>query len=186
MHQPTFDWLSSNALPILWLICLLMSYLRYGSTPPIRNMIQKHRIQQELNKMSNGRILNKRLNMTVKSQQQQKISFNWQYSSLPVLLSQWESSIKFLLELALAEQDSKFIMPEAFFLFFNSLPKWLSVVPGVASGDRGNWGKNRDNFRCMQISLVMSRFIFSDDWNDTCKLITFFAVWQWCVIMHVY
>ena len=63
--------------------------------------------------------------MTVKSQQQQKISFNWQYSSLPVLLSQWESSIKFLVELALAEQDSKFKMPEAFFLFFNSLPQMV-------------------------------------------------------------
>ena len=55
--------------------------------------------------------------MTVKSQQQQKISFNWQYSSLPVLLSQWESSFKFLVELALAEQDSKFKMPHAWGIF---------------------------------------------------------------------
>ena len=47
-----------------------MTVLR--STPPIRNMIQKPHIQQELHKMSNGIILNKRLNMNVKSQQQKE------------------------------------------------------------------------------------------------------------------
>ena len=30
--------------------------------------------------------------------------------------------------------------------------------------------KNRDDFRCMQMSLVMNMgFIFGDDWNDACK-----------------
>ena len=34
--------------------------------------------------------------------------------------------------------------------------------------------KNGDEFHCMQMSLVMNmRFIFDDDWNEACKLITF-------------
>ena len=35
---------------------------------------------------------------------------------------------------------------------------------GVPSEDRGNWYKNRDDFRCIQISFVMSmRLSFGDD-----------------------
>ena len=44
--------------------------------------------------------------------------------------------------------------------------------------------KNRHDFHCMQLSLVMNMwFIFGDDWNLGIELITFafvFAVWQWC------
>ena len=30
--------------------------------------------------------------------------------------------------------------------------------------------KNRNDFHCMEMSLVMRmRFIFGDDWNDACK-----------------
>ena len=46
------------------------------------------------------------------------------------------------------------------FLLFNF---FLSVATnkeamrlGVPSGDRGNWDKNSDDFRCIQISFVMS------------------------------
>ena len=43
-------------------------------------------------------------------------------------------------------------------------------------GDCGNWDKICDNFRCMQISFVMSmQFIFGDDWI----MMLIFAVWQW-------
>ena len=46
----------------------------------------------------------------------------------------------------------------------------------VETGD-----KNRDDFHCIQMSPVMSmRLIFGCDWNEAYKLITFFAVWQWC------
>ena len=39
----------------------------------------------------------------------------------------------------------------------------------VETGD-----KNRDDFDCVQMSLVMTmRFIFCDDWNDACKFSTF-------------
>ena len=57
------------------------------------------------------------------------------------------------------------------FLFF------FFVVSATISG--GSWSqaflaetvetgdKNRDDFHCLQMSLVMSiRFIFGDDWND--------------------
>ena len=153
-----------------------MSYLRYGSTPPIRNMIQKHRTQQEL-------IIKDWIWLS--SHNNNKNFFQLTILESPSPPCQWESSIMFLVELVSVEQDS---------LVF---PKWSAMVPGVASRDFGNWGKNHDNFGCMQISLVMSRVIFSDDWNDACKLITFFTVWQrcnfpwfmaldFCVIMHVY
>ena len=37
--------------------------------------------------------------------------------------------------------------------------------------------KNRDDPRCMQMSLVMSmRFIIGDNWNDACKLNTFLVM----------
>ena len=66
----------------------------------------------------------------------------------------------FSVELALAEQDSK----NATF-FFSSVRRKKGVcsqaflTETVETGD-----KNRDDFRCMQISLVMNmRFIFGDD-----------------------
>ena len=51
------------------------------------------------------------------------------------------------------------------FFFFSSVRRKKGVSsPGVPNGDRGNWGKNRDDFHCMQMSLTMSmRFIFGDD-----------------------
>ena len=65
-----------------------------------------------------------------------------------------------LVELALEERDSKNAGVSFSFLFV-----WdLNCRPGVLSGDRGNWDKNRDDFHCIQMSLVMSmRFIFGDD-----------------------
>ena len=41
--------------------------------------------------------------------------------------------------------------------FFPSVRcKKEGMLQGVLNGDRGNWGKNRDDFHCMQMSLVMS------------------------------
>ena len=63
-----------------------------------------------------------------------------------------------LVELTLAERDSK----NAGFSF---LCVWnLNCRPGVPSRDRVTRDKNRDDFHCMQMRLVMSiRFIFGDD-----------------------
>ena len=42
-------------------------------------------------------------------------------------------------------------MRSGFFFF-----RWdLVCRPRVPSEDRGNWGKNRDDFHCMEMSLVM-------------------------------
>ena len=70
---------------------------------------------------------------------------------------------------------------QAFFFFFwlFFLGRWSVAKRGVCSqefltetlepGD-----KNRDDFYCMQMNLVISmRFIFDDDRNDACKLNTF-------------
>ena len=74
--------------------------------------------------------------------------------------------------LALAERDSK--NATVFFFFLSVRREKGGMLPGVPNGDCGNWGKIRDDTHCMQISLVMSiRFIFGDDWSDTCKLKTF-------------
>ena len=61
------------------------------------------------------------------------------------------------------------------FLFFC---RWdLVCRPRVPSGDRGNWDKNRDDFYCTQMNLVMSmRFIFGDDWNNAQRLSRFRAI----------
>ena len=74
---------------------------------------------------------------------------------------------------ALAERDSK--NADIFFFFSSrSSPNgrpWSQVFLEeiLDTGD-----KNHDDFSCMQMSLLMSmRSIFGD---DTCKLITFFAV----------
>ena len=50
------------------------------------------------------------------------------------------------------------------FFFF----RWDLVCRSrVPSEDRGNWGKNSDDFHCMEMSLVMSMwFILGDDWNN--------------------
>ena len=79
-----------------------------------------------------------------------------------------------LVELALAERDSKNAGVSFFLLFC----RWdLGWRPRVPSGDRGNWDKNRDDFYCMQMSLVMSmRFIFGDDWNNAKCLSRFSAM----------
>ena len=81
-----------------------------------------------------------------------------------------QSQGNLLVELALTERDSKnasVIRTPCFQVFLEET---------VETGD-----KNRDYFHCMQMSLVMSmRLIFGNDWNDACKLIAFFAVWQWC------
>ena len=59
----------------------------------------------------------------------------------------------------------------AFFFFVGSLQKGGSQVFLTETMETGY--KNRDDFQCMQMSLVMSMpFIFGDDWNDTCKLNT--------------
>ena len=53
--------------------------------------------------------------------------------------------------------------------FSRARPSQAFLVETVETGD-----KYRDNFHFIQISLVMSmRFIFANDWNDACKLITF-------------
>ena len=67
------------------------------------------------------------------------------------------------------------------YLFFIFLCVWAPIrrpcsqaflAKTLETGD-----KNRDDFCCVQMSLVMSlQFIFGDDLNDACKLITFFAV----------
>ena len=70
----------------------------------------------------------------------------------------------------------------AFFVFSSVFLNWSAMVPGVPSGDRGNWG-----YESWRLLLYANEsrdasmwFIFGDDWNDACKLITFLAVWQWC------
>ena len=66
-----------------------------------------------------------------------------------------------LVERALGERESAGF-------FFVGLPQMWSVETG---------DKNRDDFRCMQVSLVMSMwFIFGDDRDDACKLNTFLAM----------
>ena len=41
------------------------------------------------------------------------------------------------------------------------------MKPGVPSGDRGNGNKNRDDFHCLLMRLMMSIcFIFGDDLSD--------------------
>ena len=59
--------------------------------------------------------------------------------------------------------------------FFVGLPYIVGhtfLAETVETGDT-----NRDNLRCMQMSLVMSmQFIFGDDWNDACKLNMFLAM----------
>ena len=74
--------------------------------------------------------------------------------------------------LALAERDSK--NANVFFFFCRSVAKrgaspQAFLTETVETGD-----KIRDDFHCMQMSLVMSmRFIFGDEWNDACKLKAF-------------
>ena len=84
-----------------------------------------------------------------------------------------DSSRCFLVELALARLDSKDAGVSFFFLCVwapTTTPcSQAFLAETVETGD-----KNGDDFRCMQMSLVMSmRFIFGDEWNDVCKLITF-------------
>ena len=75
---------------------------------------------------------------------------------------------QFLVELALAEWDSKNTGVSVFFFFFWSGTYFVGhtfLAKTVETKD-----KNRDDFHCMQRSLVISmRFIFGDDWNDACK-----------------
>ena len=85
---------------------------------------------------------------------------------------------------------------EAYF-FRRSVAKRGECSQAFLTETVGTGDKNRDDFHCMQKSLVMSmRYIFGDVWNDACKL-NIFAVWQWRnfpqiealdfrVIMHVY
>ena len=96
--------------------------------------------------------------------------------------------------------QSETLKMHAFFVFSSVFLNWSAMVPGVPSGDRGNWGY--ESWRlllCANESRDASMwFIFGDDWNDdVCKLITFLAVWQWCnfprfetldfrVFMHAY
>ena len=75
-----------------------------------------------------------------------------------------------LVDFALARKDSK--NAGLFFIFlcvWASTRTWCSqafLAETVETGD-----KNRDDFHCVQMSLVMSmRFIFGDDWNDAWKL----------------
>ena len=69
---------------------------------------------------------------------------------------------------SLLEQSETLKMQSFFFLFFVGGTKFVGhafLSKTVETGD-----KNRGNFHCMQMSLVMSmRYIFGDDWNDACK-----------------
>ena len=57
------------------------------------------------------------------------------------------------------------------FFFRLSVTKRGAYSQAFLAETVGNGDKNRDDFHCMQMSLVMSmRFIFGDDWNDACKL----------------
>ena len=71
----------------------------------------------------------------------------------PVHYSSWKIYvIPLLVELALAERDSK----NAVVSFF------LSVGPSLQTVETGD--KNRGDFHCMQMTLLMSmRYIFGDD-----------------------
>ena len=74
--------------------------------------------------------------------------------------------------LALAERDSKNANVFFFFLSVRRQKGACSqafLTETVETGD-----KIRDDFHCMQMSLVMSmRLIFGDEWNDACKLKAF-------------
>ena len=100
-------------------------------------------------------------------------------------------------------QRLKSLISRAFFsrwnLFFSSVCREKRACSRAFPETVETRDKSRDEFHCMQMSLVMSMtFIFGDDWNDACKLNTFFfAVWQWRnfpqiaaldfrVSMHVY
>ena len=94
------------------------------------------------------------------------------------------SFLSFLLvELAVAERDYKNAGVSFSSPFFrksdaNGRPySQAFLTETVVTGD-----KNRHDFHCMQMSLVMSmQFSCGDHWNIGIKLITFvFAVWQWC------
>ena len=70
----------------------------------------------------------------------------------------------FLVELALAERDSK---NAGVFFFRVSSRNGRPWSQAFLAETLETGIKNRDDFHCMQLSLVMSmRFIFGDDWND--------------------
>ena len=81
----------------------------------------------------------------------------------------------FLVELALAERDSKNAS-----VFFFVCPSQIGfMLPGVPSVDRETGDKNRDDFHCMQMSLVTGmRFNFGDDWI-TRNVYHVLAIWQY-------
>ena len=59
---------------------------------------------------------------------------------------------------------------EAYF-FRRSVAKRGACSQAFLTETVGTGDKNRDDFHCMQKSLVMSmRYIFGDVWNDACKL----------------
>ena len=63
------------------------------------------------------------------------------------------------------------------FFFFVGLPQMVVIVPALLVETVETGDKNSDDFRCIQMSLVVSmRFIFVDDWNYACKLSTFWAM----------
>ena len=75
--------------------------------------------------------------------------------------------------LALAERDSK--NATDFFFFCRSVAKRGACSQAFLTETVETGDKIRDDFHCMQMSLVMSmRFIFGEnDWNDACKLKAF-------------
>ena len=79
-----------------------------------------------------------------------------------LLLVSWLLFFFLLVEPALAERDSKNAVV-SFFCRWDLVHAFLAKT--VETGD-----KNRGDFHCMQMSLVMSmRYIFGDDWNGACK-----------------
>ena len=60
------------------------------------------------------------------------------------------------------------------FLFRRSVAKRGACSQAFLTETVETGDKNRDDFHCMQMSLVISmRYIFGDDRNDACKLNTF-------------
>ena len=69
-----------------------------------------------------------------------------------VLFYQWHKHL--LVELALAERDSK--KASVFFFFRRSVAKRKACFKAFLTETVETGGKNRDDFHCMQMSLVMS------------------------------
>ena len=89
--------------------------------------------------------------------------------------------VAFLVDLALAERDSK----NAVVSVFVGGTYFVGHALSTKTAETGD--KNCGDFHCMQMSLVMSmQYIFSDDWNDACKFGNDVILLEWRPLIFMY